>query len=118
MNIPYFNGYFYAETQDTYGFKSKIFKINSENGNVEEVLEHGKSINSCAPVVIANGYMFSGDLHSDKIIVTKLEDNVISNWKGPFGNPQTNTNSVEGEFIKSNKKMKVIHPKQIQKVVQ
>ena len=50
--------------------------------------------------------MFSGDLHSDKIIVTKLEDNVISNWKGPFGNPQTNTNSVEGLFIKSNKKMK------------
>ena len=118
MNIPYFNGYFYAETQDTHGFISKIFKINSENGNVEEVLDHGKSINSCAPAIIANGYMFSGDLHSDKIIVTKLEDNVISNWKGPFGNPQTNTNSVEGLFIKSNKKMKVINPKQIQKVVQ
>jgi hypothetical protein len=93
-NVPYFNGYVYAETQDTYGFTSKLFKIKADDGTLESVLDYGRPLTSCAPPIIANGMMFSGDLLSDGIVVTRLATGSESNWTGAFGDPQTHQNAL------------------------
>jgi hypothetical protein len=89
-NVPYFNGSFYAETQGSPPLTGKLFRINAGSGRVEEVLEYGRAITSCAPSIIAKGHLLSGDLWEDRIVVTRLSEGVEGDWPGPFGDPQTN----------------------------
>lgn len=97
-NVPYFNGYFYAETQDPPGFSSRLFRIDARDGTIESILEYGRPIFACATPVIAHGMMFSGDLVSrDGIVVTRLALGSKADWKGPFSDPQTNQNAVSDE---------------------
>ena len=94
INQPYFNGHFYAETQDTIDKKSRLFRINAADGTLEEVYEYGRPITSCAQPLIARGRMLSGDLHRDRIVVTRLAENSTADWPGAFGDPQTHQNAV------------------------
>ena len=97
LNAPYFGGCFYAETQDGKPNTSKIFRIDASNGALEEVLEFGRPITSCAPCIIAHGKVFSGDLHQDAIVVSRIAENSRADWPGPFGDPQTNQNAAPFE---------------------
>ncbi len=98
LNVPYYNGYFYAETQDgPRAATSKLFRINAADGKLEEVLDYGRKISSCAPSIIARGRIFSGDLHEDRVVVTKIAENSKADWPGPFGDPQTNQMALPGE---------------------
>ena len=94
INQPYFNGYFYAETQDTKDKKSRLFRIKAADGALEEVYEYGRPITSCAQPAVARGRMLSGDLHRDRIVVTRLAENSTADWPGAFGDPQTHQNAV------------------------
>ena len=94
LNVPYFNGFFYAQTQEPQPVSSKVFRINAENGNLEEMLDYNRSITSCATGIIAHGKLLSGDLHEDRIVVTSIANNSNQNWIGPFGDPQTHQMAV------------------------
>ncbi|MAG92409.1 MAG: hypothetical protein CMJ48_01475 [Planctomycetaceae bacterium] len=90
LNVPYFNGYFYAENGGSPPQTTKCFRINADNGKLEEVYDYGRMITSCATHIVAHGKILSGDLWNDSIVVTKLSDNSTADWPGPFGDPQTN----------------------------
>lgn len=94
INQPYFNGHFYAETQDTKDKKSKLFRIKAADGKLEEIFEYGRAITSCAQPLIARGRMLSGDNHRDRIVVTRIARESTVDWPGAFGDPQTNQNAV------------------------
>jgi hypothetical protein len=96
-NVPYYNGFFYAETQDRSPYKSKLFRIQASDGRLAEVLEYGRPILSCAPCIIARGKIFSGDLWEDRIVVTRIAENSKADWPGPFCHPQTNQNALPEE---------------------
>ncbi len=96
-NVPYFNGYFYAESQGNPGFTSKLFRIRAEDGALESMLDYQRPISSCAPSIIAHGKMFSGDGWEDKIVITRLAINSQTDWKGAFGDPQNNQYAVPFE---------------------
>jgi hypothetical protein len=88
FNLPYFNGYFYAETTGgKYGF-SRLLRIRASDGALVETLDYGRSISSCAPCIIAHGRVLSGDLAEDRIVVTQVAENSKADWPGPFGDPQ------------------------------
>lgn len=89
MNIPYFNGYFYAETQNG-DDASEILRIRASDGQLDEVLSFGRPITSCATCLIAHGLVLSGDLFRDGIVATRIAENAKADWPGPFGHPQTN----------------------------
>jgi hypothetical protein len=98
LNVPYYNGYFYAETQDgQYTETSKMFRIRGTDGELEEVLDYGRRITSCATSIISHGRILSGDLHEDRTVVTKIAENSNVDWPGPFGDPQTNQMAVPRE---------------------
>ncbi len=107
INIPYFNGCFYAETQDVRG-TSKLFRICAIDGTIKEILDYGRPITSCAPSIIANGMLFSGDLLRDEIVVTSLATGAENDWPGPFGMPQKNQYAVAHEEGIRNVPMKEI----------
>ncbi|NUQ65042.1 MAG: PQQ-binding-like beta-propeller repeat protein [Pirellulales bacterium] len=92
LNVPYFNGCFYAETQDDVsvmpGVTSKVFRIDGASGKLEEVLDFGHDISSCATSIIARGKLLSGDLIHDRLVVTRLAEDAQGDWPGPFGDPQ------------------------------
>jgi len=94
LNVPYFNGCFFAETQDdrnaTPGVTSKVFRIDGATGKLEEVLDYGQDHSSCATCIIAHGKLFSGDLVHDRLVVTELATGSSADWPGPFGDPQRN----------------------------
>ena len=90
FNLPYFNGYFYAETTGGKYGSSRLLRIRASDGALMEVLDYGRSISSCAPCIIAHGKVFSGDLGEDRIVVTQVAENSKADWPGPFGDPQTN----------------------------
>jgi hypothetical protein len=91
LNVPYYNGYFYAETQDGQRTDtSKLFRINGTDGKLEEVLDYGRRVTSCATSIIARGKILSGDLHEHRTVVTKIAEGSNVDWRGPFGDPQTN----------------------------
>lgn len=90
-NIPYFNGYFYAEITGGKFGPSHLLRIRALDGKIVESLNYGRSIDSCAPCIIAHGRVLSGDLQEDRIVVTKIAENSNADWLGPFGNLQTNT---------------------------
>ena len=95
LNVPYYNGFFYAETQDAQQVDtSKVFRINASNGRLEEVMDYGRRITSCATSIIARGRILSGDLYEDGTVVTKIAENSNLDWEGPFGDPQTNQMAV------------------------
>lgn len=96
-NILYFNGNFYAETQDPPGFNSKLFRINAYRGTIEGMLNYGFPSTSCAPPIIANGMLFSGNLYADNIIVTQLANGSTADWPGVFGDGQKNHNALPYE---------------------
>ena len=78
LNVPYYNGYFYAETQDgRHAATSKLFRINAADGQLQEVLDYGRKISSCAPCIIARGRVLSGDLHEDRTVATKIATAVV-----------------------------------------
>jgi hypothetical protein len=89
MNVPYVNGYFYAETQNGPD-PSQLLRIRASDGRLEEVLDYGRPITSCAQCIAAHGKIFSGDLYRDGIVATKIAENATADWPGPFGDPQTN----------------------------
>jgi len=90
LNAPYFHGSFFAETQDGKETNSRVFRINASSGELEDVLEYGRPITSCATSLIAHGLILSGDLHQDGIVATRIAENARADWPGPFGHPQTN----------------------------
>ena len=90
LNVPYFNGCFYAENGGSPPQTTKCFRINAANGKLEEVYDYGRMITSCATHIVAHGKILSGDLWQDNIVVTKVSDNSTADWPGPFGDPQTN----------------------------
>jgi len=87
-NVPYAYGSFFAEA---WGTTSKMLRINARTGKLDEVLDYGSPVNSCAPFLIAHGKAFSGDLVRDGVVVTELVRNSTAEWPGPFCDPQTNT---------------------------
>jgi len=98
LNVPYYNGWFYAETQDGERTESsKVFRINGSDGRLEEVLDYGRRITSCATSIIAHGRILSGDLHEDGTVATKIAENSNLDWPGPFGDPQTNQMALPHE---------------------
>lgn len=105
-NVPYYNGYFYAESQDTKGFTSKLFRIRASDGKLADVYDYKRPITSCAPSIIARGRMFSGDLFQDKIVVTRIAEGSKADWIGPFCDPQTNTYALPDEQGAKNVPMK------------
>lgn len=94
LNVPYHGGYFYAETQDVQGQRSKLFRIRASDGQLSEVLDYGRAVTSCAPCIVARGKLFSGDLWRDQVVVTQLAAGGRTDWPGPFGDPQTNQNAA------------------------
>ncbi|MGA3328674.1 MAG: hypothetical protein ABSF45_29850 [Terriglobia bacterium] len=97
LNIPYYNGFFYAETQDSPPNKSKVFRIHASDGRLAEVLEYGRPITSCAQCIIAHGRILSGDLWEDRIVVSKIAENSKADWPGPFCDPQSNPMALPEE---------------------
>lgn len=93
-NVPYFQGFFYAETAGSPPPTSKLFRIDAGTGKLEEVLDYGRAVTSCAPCLIARGKLMDGDLWQDRTVVTLLAEGSQSDWPGPFGDPQTNQNAV------------------------
>jgi len=94
MNIPYCGGCLFAETQDGEEGTSKLFRIDAATGKLQEVLDYGRPLTSCATCIVAHGMILSGDLHSDGIVVTQIAANTNADWPGPFGDPQTNQMAV------------------------
>ena len=97
LNTLYFGGGFYAETQDGEETTSKIFRIDAAGGELLEVLDFGRPVTSCATSIIAGGKIYSGDLHQDGIVVTRIAENATADWPGPFGDPQTNQMAAPDE---------------------
>jgi hypothetical protein len=96
MNVPYFNGSFYAETQNGPD-ASQILRIDSSSGELLDVFDFGRPITSCAQCIIAHGRMFTGDLHEHRLVVTRIADDSNADWPGPFGGPQTNQMALPDE---------------------
>lgn len=94
LNVPYYNGHFYAES---IGALSKLFRINASDGKLERVLDYGTTVASCAPCIIARGMLLSGDLRRDGIVATVLAESSNADWVGPFGHPQTNAYAAPDE---------------------
>lgn len=90
FNLPYFNGFFYAETTGGDHGPSKLLRMRASDGKLTEVLDYGRSISSCAPCILAHGRVLSGDLEEDRVVVTEIAENSKADWPGPFGDPQTN----------------------------
>ncbi len=109
LNVPYFNGYLYAETQDKPGSTSKLFRINASTGKLEETLDYKRPIASCAPCVIAHGKLLSGDQWTDSIMATVIATNSNADWPGPFCDPQTNQYALPYEEGAENVPMKETH---------
>jgi hypothetical protein len=101
LNVPYYNGFFYAETQDdptpTPGVTSKLFRINASSGKLEQVVDYGRPISSCATCIIARGLVLSGDLWGDRVVATKIAEGSKLDWPGCFGDPQTNQMALPDE---------------------
>jgi len=93
MNVPYYNGYLYAETQNG-PHASHILRIDASTGKLVEAYDYGRPITSCAACIIARGRILSGDLHEHRLVVTKIAEGSAADWPGPFGDPQTNQNSA------------------------
>ena len=89
FNLPYFNGFLYAETLGG-EHSSKLLRIRASDGQIEEILDYGRSISSCAPCILAHGKVLSGDLGEDRVVVTRIAEGSDLDWPGPFGDPQTN----------------------------
>ena len=62
-----------------------------------ETLDYNASVLSCAPPIIARGFMFSGDLNRDGIVVTKLAEGSMADWPGPFYDACTNVYALPDE---------------------
>lgn len=97
FNLPYFNGYLYAETTGGKHGPSKLMRIDATAGTLEESLDYGRSVSSCAPCILARGLVLSGDLGQDRIVVTRVAENSRLDWPGPFGDPQKNTFALPDE---------------------
>jgi hypothetical protein len=111
FNLPFFNGFLYAETTGgTYG-SSKLLRIRFSDGKLMEVLDYGRSISSCAPCILAHGRLLSGDLGGDRVVVTEIAKDSQADWPGPFGDPQTNQFALPHEPGASPVAMKEIRAK-------
>ena len=97
FNLPYFNGSFYAETTGGKFGTSRLLRINAANGKLEESLDYGRSISSCAPCIFARGMILSGNLGEDRTVVTRVAEDCHADWPGVFGAPQTNQFAVPDE---------------------
>jgi outer membrane protein assembly factor BamB len=101
LNVPYYHRFFYAETQDDRntipGVTSKLFRINGSTGKLEQVLDYGRDISSCATCIIARGKLLSGDLVHDRLVVTELATGSKADWPGPFGDSQLNQMALADE---------------------
>jgi len=83
----------FAETQDLVN-NSTLFVVNGLTGNMLEVYNFDTPNTSCAPSILSNNYFQSGDIHQDQINILKVLEGNIFEWKGPFGELYTNTNSI------------------------
>jgi hypothetical protein len=110
FNLPYFNGYFYAETTGGEYGSSRLLRIRASDGALVETLDYGRSISSCAPCIIAHGRVLSGDLGEDRIAVTQIAENSQADWPGPFCDPQTNRFAMAHEPAATLVPMKEVRP--------
>ena len=95
-NVPYFNGFFYAqadEDHDKYP-SSFVFRIEATSGKLAEVFDYGHTVNACAPCIIAAGKIFKGALWADRCVVAEIAEGSNADWPGPFGDPQSNQMAV------------------------
>ncbi len=90
LNVPYADGYFYAETACSPPLTSKCLRIDARSGRLVEILDYGRPVTSCATHILARGLLLSGDLWQDQIVVVRYAKRAINDWPGPFGDPQTN----------------------------
>ena len=95
-NAPYYNGYFYAQTDEDHDLypSSFVFRINASTGKVDEVFDYGHTVNACATCIIADGNMFKGAIWEDRTTVLQLATGSSLDWVGPFGDPQLNQMAV------------------------
>jgi hypothetical protein len=110
FNLPYFNGYFHAETTGGEFGSSRLLRIRASDGALVETLDYGRSISSCAPCIIAHGRVLSGDLGEDRIVVTQIAENSQADWPGPFCDPQTNRFAMADEPGATLVPMKEVRP--------
>ncbi|MBC8872862.1 MAG: PQQ-binding-like beta-propeller repeat protein [Planctomycetes bacterium] len=89
MNVPFFKGFFYAETQNG-PFASKILRIAAGSGELQETLDYGRPITSCGQCIMGHGLILSGDLKEHRLVITRVAEGSKADWPGPFGDPQTN----------------------------
>ncbi|MEW6357811.1 MAG: PQQ-binding-like beta-propeller repeat protein [Planctomycetota bacterium] len=106
LNVPYANGFFYAETM---GRSSKVFRIDASSGALAETIDYGAHIGSCAQCIIARGMILSGDLTRDGIVATVISENSAADWPGPFCDPQTNTYAAPDEPAAKNVPMREVY---------
>ncbi|HUT93807.1 MAG TPA: hypothetical protein VMY37_30370 [Thermoguttaceae bacterium] len=88
MNVPYVDGYLYAETQNGPD-ASQLLRIRASDGHLDEVLDYGRPVTSCATCIAAHGMILSGDLYQDGIVATRIAESSKADWPGTFGDPQT-----------------------------
>jgi hypothetical protein len=95
FNIPYYNGYLYAEIENSP--HSYLARIRAADGKRMELLTYDHRVSSCAPCIIACGKVMSGNLSQDRVVVTQIAKNSSVDWPGPFCDPQTNTFALPNE---------------------
>jgi hypothetical protein len=96
QNVPYFNGFFYAQTDDDHDKypSSFMFRINASTGKLDEVFDYGYTVNTCAACCIAAGKVFKGTLWADRCVVVEIATGSNLDWPGPYGDPQLNQMAV------------------------
>jgi len=97
MNVLYVDGYLYAETQNGPD-ASQLLRIRASDGHLEEVLDYGRPITSCATCLAAHGMILSGDLYQDGIVATRIAESSQAGWPGPFGDPQTHQMAASSDL--------------------
>jgi len=98
LNAPYYNGYFYAETQEDANLPSLMFKINAatgQGGNRPLTTDTGKA--PAATDIIADGKIFSGDDNHDDIMVTADRHRVEPRLDGSVRRSQLNQMALPDE---------------------
>lgn len=89
-NLIHADGYLIGETQ---GFEKrnhyKVFILDAQRGKIRAQYDSRKYGTSCAPPLLHDGILFSGDMISDRVFATHVGlANHGADWPGPFGDPQ------------------------------
>jgi len=105
LDYPYYDGYIYGITDNTGTDKDRIyFKINAENGIVEEVLYPRFQFSACATPVISNGLLAEGGHF------VKFGEGVNNDWRFQYGNSCLNHNAIQNPTPSQSQPMHMVTP--------